>query len=121
MKVSSSHCDPVVEQNLVVEFSETTVSPLTNGHSRFTTSKKVREDAIWMQLVELHQHVQQDSTEARGRKIRWHCDFCKLKTGWFCNTCKVYCCPEMKGGKQPRNCYKEHILQAHPSFKYKLK
>jgi hypothetical protein len=30
---------------------------------------------------------------------------------------KVYCCPEMKSSKQPRNCYKEHILEAHPSFK----
>jgi len=68
MKVSSSHCDPVVEQNLVVEFSETTVSPLTNGHSRFTTSKKVREDAIWMQLVELHQHVQKIAQKQRGEK-----------------------------------------------------
>jgi len=70
MKVSSSHCDLMVEQNLVVEISDTTVSPLTNGQSRSKTSIKVREFTIWMELVLLHQHVQQDSTEATGRKIR---------------------------------------------------
>jgi hypothetical protein len=109
--------DDVVERNLVVEISDATVSPLTNGLSKSTISKKVREDAIWMQLLELHKHVQQDSKEATGRKIRRHCSVCKSKTGWYCVPCKMYCCPELKNSKTPRNCYKEHILEAHPSFK----
>jgi hypothetical protein len=102
----------VREETIVVEVTETTISPLTKS-----TSSKVQYDLMWAKMMELHQHVQQDSTETTGRKIRRHFAFCKLKTGWFCKTCKVYCCPDMKGGKQPRNCYKEHILQAYPSFK----
>jgi len=69
-KLSSSYCDPVVECNLMVEVSETTVSPFTNIQSRSTTSKKVREDALFVQLVELHKQVQQESKEVTGRKIR---------------------------------------------------
>jgi hypothetical protein len=108
-KVSSSYCDPVVECNLMVEVSETTVSPFTNIQSRSTTSKKVREDTLFVQLVELHKQVQQESKEVTGRKIRWHCSI-KRKTGWHSITCTVYCCPEIKNTKTPRNCYKEHIL-----------
>jgi hypothetical protein len=102
----------VRKENLVVAVTEATVSPLTKS-----TASRVNYDLMWVKMMELHQHVQQDITEATGRKIRRHCAFCKLKTGWYCKTCKVYCCPEMKSSKQPRNCYKEHILEAHPSFK----
>jgi hypothetical protein len=55
---------------LMVEVSETTVSPFTNIQSRSTTSKKVREDTLFVQLVELHKQVQQESKEVTGRKIR---------------------------------------------------
>ena len=96
---------------MVVEVTEATVSPLTKS-----TSFRVHADFMWAKMKELHQHVQQDSKEATWRKIRRHCAYCKFNTGWYCKTCKVYCCPEMKSGKQPRNCYKEHILEAHPSF-----
>ncbi len=72
---------------------------------------------MWLKMMKLHQHVQQDSTVATGRKIRWHCNYCKFKTGWYCKICKVYCCPEMKNSKQPRNCHREHILETQPSFK----
>jgi hypothetical protein len=102
----------VSKGNLVVAITQATVSPLTKS-----TSSKVHADMMWLKMMELHQHVQQDSTEATGRKIRRHCNYCKFKTGWYCTTCKVYCCPEMKNSKKPRNCYKEHILEAHPSFK----
>ena len=97
---------------MVVQITEATVSPLTKS-----TSSRVQADLMWAKMMELHQHVQQYSKEATGRKIRRHCAYCKFKTGWYCKTCKVYCCPEMKSVKQPRNCYKEHILEAHPSFK----
>jgi hypothetical protein len=100
--MNKSHCDPVVEQNLVVEITVTTVSPLTNIQSKSMSSKEVWEDAIWIKLLELHKHVQQQSTEATGRNIRRHCSICKSKMGWYCQTCKVYCCPEIKDSKIPR-------------------
>ncbi len=71
----------VTKGNLVVEITEATVSPLTK-------SSKVHPDMMWLKMMELHQHVQQDSTEATRRKIRWHCNYCKFKTGWYCETCK---------------------------------
>lgn len=55
---------------MLVEVSETTISQLTSNLTKSTTSKKIHTDAIWMQLVELHKHVQQEGTEATGRKIR---------------------------------------------------
>jgi hypothetical protein len=60
----------VVDGNVLVEVSETTISQLTSSLTKSTTSKKIHTDAIWMQLVELHKHVQQEGTEATGRKIR---------------------------------------------------
>jgi hypothetical protein len=106
-----------INQNLIVKLSDTTVSPLTSTNNSSAKLKQIQADAIWMQVLELHKHVQQQSTEATGRKIRRHCAFCKNKTGWYCSTCNVYCCPEMKNCKEPRNCYKQHILAVHPKFK----
>ena len=108
-KQAASSSGGASKENLIVEITEAAVSPLTKS----TASK----DLMWLKLVELHQHVQQERTEATGRKIRRHCHYCKAKTGWYCKTCKVYCCPEIKNCKQPRNCYEEHVLEAHPSFK----
>jgi hypothetical protein len=99
------------KESLVVEVTEASISLLTES-----TSSKIQYDLMRAKMMELHQPMQQDTTESTGRKIRHYCAFCKLKAGWLCKTCKVYCCPEIKGGKQPRNCYKEHMLQAHPSF-----
>ena len=54
----------------MVEVTEATVSPLTKS-----TSSRVNNDLMWVKMMELHPHVQQDSTEATGRKIRRHCLF----------------------------------------------
>ena len=45
----------------MVEVMETTISPLTKS-----TSSKVQYDLMWEKMMELHQHVQQDSTEITG-------------------------------------------------------
>jgi hypothetical protein len=37
--------------------------------------------------------------------------------GWHCSACNVYCCPELKNCKEPRNFYKQHVLAVHPNFK----
>jgi hypothetical protein len=50
---------------LVVAVTEATVSPLTKS-----TASRVNYDLMWVKMMELHQHVQQDITEATGRKIR---------------------------------------------------
>jgi hypothetical protein len=55
----------VRKEILVVAVTEATVSPLTKP-----TASKVNSDLMWLKMMELHQHVQQDSTEATGRKIR---------------------------------------------------
>ncbi len=85
-----------INQNLAVELSETNVSPLTSTNNSSANIKQIQADAIWLQVLELHKHVQQQSIEATGRKIRRHCAFCKNKTGLYCSTCNVYCCSEMK-------------------------
>jgi hypothetical protein len=103
--------------HFVPDVSETTVSPLTSTNTSSTKVKQAQAEALWMQVLELHKHVQQQTTESTGRKIRRHCAFCKNKTGWYCSTCNVYCCPEIKNSKEPRNCYKQHILTVHPKFK----
>jgi hypothetical protein len=61
----------VVEQNLVLEISETTLSPLPNIQSKSSNSNRVREDAILRQLVELQNKFKQKDTEATRWKIRW--------------------------------------------------
>jgi hypothetical protein len=53
------------KENLVVAVTEVTVSPLTKS-----ASSRVNSDLMMVKMMELHQHVQQDSTEATGRKIR---------------------------------------------------
>ena len=58
--------DAAIEGNLVVAISEASVSPLTSNQTKSTASKKIQAEAIWMQLVELHKHVQQEDTEATG-------------------------------------------------------
>jgi hypothetical protein len=103
--------------HFVPNVSETAISPLTSTNSSSTKVKQAQAQAIWMQVLELHKHVQQQTTESTGRKIRRHCAFCKNKTGWYCSTCNVYCCPEIKNSKEPRNCYKQHILKVQPNFK----
>jgi len=107
----------LIKQNLEIHIAETTVSPLTSHQTKSTSSKQIQTDVVWMQLLELHKHVQQDGTEATGRKIRHRCEFCQSKTGWYCKPCNVYCCPELKLTKKPRHCYKEHVLDKHPSLK----
>jgi hypothetical protein len=102
----------------VPDVSDTTdVSPLTSTFTSSTKAKEAQAEALWVQVMQLHKHIQQQTTESSGCKLKRHCDFCKNKTGWYCSTCNVYCCPEMKGGKEPRYCYKQHILEVHPKFK----
>jgi hypothetical protein len=107
----------LIKQNLEIHIAETTVSHLTSHQTKSTSSKQIQTDVVWMQLLELHKHVQQDGTEATGRKIRRRCEFCRSKTGWYCKPCNVYCCPALKTTKKPWHCYKEHVLDKHPSLK----
>jgi hypothetical protein len=52
--------------NLVVELSENTVSPLTSTNISSARMRQIQADAVWMQVLELHKHVQQQQTEATG-------------------------------------------------------
>jgi len=47
----------VVEQNLVVEISESTVGPFSNIQAKPSKSNRVREIAILRQLVEMQNQV----------------------------------------------------------------
>jgi ribosomal protein S15P/S13E len=58
---------------------DSTVSPFTSNQTKSTVSKQVQAEALWMQLVELHKHVQEERTEKSGRRIRLHCAFCRRK------------------------------------------
>jgi hypothetical protein len=48
-------------ENLVLEVTEATVSTLTKS-----TSSRVNADLMWVKMMELHQHVQQDNQDATG-------------------------------------------------------
>jgi hypothetical protein len=69
--------------HFVPDVSETAISPLTSTNTSSTKVKQAQAQAqaIWMQVLELHKHVQQQSTESTGRKIKRHCAFCKTKRG----------------------------------------
>ncbi len=54
----------VRKEKLVVEIIEATVSPLIKS------TLKVHADFMLVKMIELHEHVQQDSAEATERKIR---------------------------------------------------
>jgi hypothetical protein len=101
----------------VPDVSNTTdISPLISTFTSSTKAKEAQAEALWIHVMQLHKHIQQQTTESSGRKLRRHGAFCKNKTGWYCSTCNVYCCPEMKNCKEPHNCYKQHILEVHPKF-----
>ena len=63
----------VREDTVVVEVMETTISPLTKS-----TSSKVQYDLMWEKMMELHQHVQQDSTE--NYRVKNKASLCLLQT-----------------------------------------
>jgi hypothetical protein len=50
----------LIKQNLEIHIAETTVSHLTSHQTKSTSSKQIQTDVVWMQLLELHKHVQQD-------------------------------------------------------------
>jgi hypothetical protein len=58
------HLCYVGNENLVVEVTEATVSPLTKS-----ASSTVKIFLMSLKMMELHPHVQQESREATGRKI----------------------------------------------------
>jgi hypothetical protein len=95
------------------EVSETSMTPLTSTATNSAKVKQAQAEAVWLQVLDLHKHVQQQATEASERKIRRHCAFCKNKTVWYCSTCNIYCCPEITNPKEPRNCFKDHVLKVH--------
>jgi hypothetical protein len=99
------------------DVSEISMSPLTSTATNSAKVKQAQAEAVWLQVLDLHKHVQQQATEASGRKIRRHCAFSKNKTGWYCSTCNIYCCPEITNSKAPRTCFKDHVLKVHPNLK----
>jgi hypothetical protein len=49
--------------HFLLEISETTISPLTSTNTKSLKVKQTQAEAIWMQVLELHEHVQQQTTE----------------------------------------------------------
>jgi hypothetical protein len=66
---SSPRCHEL-EVHFDPDISDTAdVSPLT---STFTSSMKAKEaqaEALWVQVMQLHKHIQQQTTESSGRKL----------------------------------------------------
>jgi hypothetical protein len=85
-------------------------SPLTSTDGD-QSKTRLEADVLWAQMISLHPHIQSKETEKTGRLMRRRCTQCQMKTGWYCELCKVFCCPEHRDGTNPRNCYKEHILK----------
>ncbi len=42
---------------------DSTVSPFTSNQTKSIVSKQVKAEAAWVQLVELHKHVQEERKE----------------------------------------------------------
>ncbi len=52
----------MLEENLVVEISDATVSRLTSNQTKSTALKKIQPKTIWVQLLGLYKHVHQEGT-----------------------------------------------------------
>jgi hypothetical protein len=63
--------------HFVLDVSKTAINPETSTKTSSTKVKQAQAETIWMQVLELHKHAQQQTTESTGRKIRRHCAFCK--------------------------------------------
>jgi hypothetical protein len=76
-------------------------------------TRNTQKELLMLELMSLHPHAKTNDMEKTGRRKRYRCSICKRKTSWFCSNCNKYVCADKKIGE--KNCYRNHILQCHPS------